>query len=81
MLLYNHNEREKPNKGGENRMTIARVKQAASIRDIYFNGRKEWINNVVGFGYSAYTPHGFIQADTLNGFYKMVMRCPKIKNN
>ena len=62
-------------------MTIARVKQAASIRDIYFDGCKKWINNVVGFGYFAYTPHGFIQADTLNGFYKMVMRCPKIKNN
>lgn len=58
-------------------MTIKRVKAAAARRDIYFNGRKEWINSMIGYGYAAYSPHGgIIQADTLSGFYRLVMAFP-----
>ena len=64
-------------------MNVKRVQAAAAARGIYFNGLKQWQNNVVGFGYFAYTPGGcgFIQADTLTGFYKMVMKYPKTREN
>ena len=58
-------------------MTIKRVKAAAARRDIYFNGRKEWINSCVGYGYAAYSPYGgILQATTLDGFYRLVMAYP-----
>ena len=61
-------------------MTIKRVKQAAAVRGIYFNGVKSWLNNCVGYGYFCFTPsgRGFISADTLRGLYKMIMEYKKI---
>ena len=59
-------------------MTIERVKTAAALRGIYFNGRKEFINSMIGYGYAAFAPYGgIIQADTLTGFYNLVMKYPK----
>ena len=57
-------------------MTIKRVQAAAVRRGIFFNGVKAWQNNVVGYGYGAYTPNGFIQADTLTGFYNIIKLFP-----
>lgn len=59
-------------------MTIKRVKQAAATRGIYFDGKKRFLNNVVGIGYEVYIGYRFIQADTLEGLYKMIMTIPKI---
>ncbi len=62
-------------------MTIERVKQAAAARGIFFDGVKKWQNNFVGYGYFCYTPYGcgFIQADTLQGMYKNIMKYKKVK--
>ena len=46
-------------------MTIERVKRAAELRSIYFDGIKKWRNSTVGYGYEVLTPKGFIQADTI----------------
>ena len=62
-------------------MTIKRVQNSAYIRGIYFDGRKQWLNNMVGFGYSVYLPTGgFLQADSLQGLYNMILKYPKISN-
>lgn len=62
-------------------MTIERVKQAAYIRGIYFDGVKKFRNNFVGVAYEIYTPNGrgFFQADTLTGLYKEIMKYDKIE--
>lgn len=64
-------------------MTVKRVQTAAARRGIYFNGVKEWQNNTVGFAYFAFTPsgRGFITADTLSGFYRLIMQYNVIKEN
>ena len=75
-------KQEATKKGGEN-MTVKRVKAAAARRGIYFNGLKQWQNNVVGFGYFAFSPsgRGLITADTLSGFYRLVLQYPVVKEN
>lgn len=62
-------------------MTKARCKQAAECRGIYFEGKRKWLNNTVGYGYEFWTPSGgsFRQADTLEGSYKQIMQFPKIR--
>ena len=63
-------------------MTVKRVQAAAARRGIYFNGLKQWQNNVVGFGYFAFIPAGgHITADTLSGFYRLVLQYPVVKEN
>lgn len=64
-------------------MSIKRVITAAARRGIYFNGIKAWQNNVVGYGYSAFSPsgRGIIQADNLTGFYNIIIKYPVIKTN
>lgn len=60
-------------------MTIKRVKQAAYIRGIYFDGVKRYLNNVVGVGYQVYLPgRGAFQSDTLEGVYKNIMQYERI---
>jgi len=61
-------------------MTIQRVKQAASIRGIYFDGIKKWRNNMVGYAYEIFTPDGrdFFQSDTLSGLYKKIMEYKRL---
>jgi len=63
-------------------MTVKRVQAAAAARGMFFNGVKKWQNNVVGYGYFMFVPGGcgFIQADTLTGLYKTVMKYPKTKD-
>lgn len=60
-------------------MTIKRVKTAAYIRGIYFDGLKIWRNNMAGYAYEIYTPdgRGFYQADTLQALYNKVMTYKK----
>ena len=62
-------------------MTKERVKQAAYIRGIYFDGVKRYRNCMVGCAYEIYTPNGrgFYQADTLAGLYNYIMTFEKIK--
>lgn len=62
-------------------MTIKRVKQAAYIRGIYFDGVKKFRNNLIGVAYEIYTPNGrgFFQADTLTGLYKEIMKYNKME--
>lgn len=61
-------------------MTIKRVKQAAACRGIYFEGKRNWLNNTVGYGYGFFTPTGgFRQADTLDGIYRQIMAFPKVR--
>lgn len=59
-------------------MTIQRAKRAASLRGIYFDGTRRWLNSMVGYGYEFYTPdgRGFRQADTLSGIYSAIMEYP-----
>lgn len=59
-------------------MTIKRVKQAAATRGIYFDGKKRFLNVMIGRGYEVYVGYRFIQADTLEGLYKMIMATPKV---
>ena len=61
-------------------MTIERVKRAAKLRGIYYEGKRKWLNNTVGYGYEFFTPngYGFRQADTLEGSYRQVMEFPKL---
>lgn len=61
-------------------MTIKRVQRAAEIRGIYFNGKRRFLNNIVGYGYEISSPSGwsYRQADTLEGLYKMIMKFPKL---
>ena len=60
-------------------MTIKPVQRAAELRGIFFNGQREWQNDMVGYGYGAYLPNGYYgSADTLYGFYKMVMEFPRV---
>lgn len=58
-------------------MTIDRVKRAASIRGLFFDGKKCWRNSMIGYGYEIYTGGRFIQFDSLNGVYQFVMSIPK----
>ena len=62
-------------------MTIKRVKQAAACRGIYFEGKRKWLNNTVGYGYEFYAPNGcgFRQADTLEGSYRQIMEFPRLR--
>lgn len=62
-------------------MTIKRVKTAAYIRGIYFDGLKIWRNNMMGYAYEIYTPdgRGFYQADTLQALYNKVMTYKKME--
>lgn len=62
-------------------MTIKRTQAAAARRGLYFDGVKKWINNCIGFGYVCHTPRGFLQADTISGFYNLVLQFPVIKEN
>ena len=61
-------------------MTIERVKQAAWLRGMYFSGEKRWLNNTVGYGYEIFSPNGvgFMQADTLEGIYRFVMKFKRL---
>lgn len=61
-------------------MTIKRVQRAAALRGIYFNGKRKFLNNMVGYGYEVTTPSGwsYRQADTLDGLYRMIMEFPKL---
>lgn len=61
-------------------MTVKRVVKAANIRGIYFNGKKVWQNSCVGYGYSCYSPNGIgiLQADTLDGMYRLIMNYERI---
>lgn len=63
-------------------MTIERIQQAAWIRGIYFSGQKQWLNNMVGYGYGFYVPNGvrWCMCQTLDGAYRMIMQYPKIRN-
>ena len=60
-------------------MTIQRVKRAAKLRGIYYEGKRKWLNNTVGYGYEFSTPNGtgFRQSSTLAGSYRQVMEFPK----
>ena len=61
-------------------MTIKRVKAAAENRDLYFSGKKAFLNSMVGAGYEIYIPNkGFFQSDTLTGIYEEIMKYPKVK--
>lgn len=62
-------------------MTIKRVQQAAWLRGIYFDGEKRWRNNMVGYAYEVYSPNGtgFMQADTLSGLYRYIMKFKKVQ--
>lgn len=62
-------------------MKIERVKKAAELRGIYFEGRRRWRNNTVGNAYEITTPNGrgFFQSDTLEGIYREVMKYERIK--
>lgn len=62
-------------------MTVQRVRQAASIRGIYFDGIKKWRNNMVGCAYEIFTPdgRGFFQSDTLSGLYKKIMEYKRLE--
>ena len=60
-------------------MTIKRVQKAANLRGIYFDGKKRWLNNTVGYGYEVTYPCGaFCQSDTLEGIYRFIMKYPKV---
>ena len=59
-------------------MKIERVQQAAYLRGIFFDGVKTWRNSMSGYAYEIYLPgKGFLQADTLQGIYKAVMKYEK----
>lgn len=64
-------------------MTINRVKKAAELRGIYFNGTRRWLNSMVGYGYEFFTPNGrgFFQSDTLIGAYNEIMKYSKTKGD
>lgn len=57
-------------------MTKKRVQRAAELRGIYFDGERKWLNTMVGYGYECFSRSGyrFLQADTLGGMYKLIMR-------
>lgn len=60
-------------------MTFKRVDSAAYSLGIYLHG-KEWINNMVGYGYYFYGYDGRLyMSDTLQGIYKSVMQFPVIR--
>lgn len=59
-------------------MTIKRVVKAAALRNIYFDGKKRWLNNMIGYGYEVLTYKGFYQADTLQGLYDFIMTFEKV---
>lgn len=61
-------------------MTVARAREAARARGIYFDGVKRWRNNTVGYAYEFFTPNGtgFRQSDTLNGIYRQIMMFDKL---
>lgn len=59
-------------------MTIKRVQKAAEVRGMYFDGIKKWQNEMVGYGYGLRSPRGYLQADTIQGLYEMVMSFPKV---
>lgn len=61
-------------------MTIERVKNAAYLRNIFFDGVKKWRNNTIGYAYEIYTVNGFYQSDTLTGLYAEIMKYPKTNN-
>lgn len=58
-------------------MTKERVKQAAWIRGLYFDGERRWLNNTVGYGYEIYNGETFEQATTLNEVYELIKYLPK----
>ena len=54
-------------------MTTKQVQEFCKRRGVYFNGKKEWLNSCVGYGYSVFLPTGkLLQAQTLDGLYKMI---------
>jgi len=62
-------------------MTIKRCAVAARRRNIYIcdNGRKKWRNTMVGYAYEAehnYNGNDWVQADTLEGLYRWIMKHP-----
>lgn len=61
-------------------MTIKRVKDAAHLRGIYFDGVKKYRNSMVGYAYEVFSPNGrgFYQADTLADLYKHIMTFKKV---
>lgn len=62
-------------------MTIKRVQHAAALRGIRFNGNKQFLNSIIGFGYYTYAPGGaLLQADTLAGLYTLIMNYPRIES-
>lgn len=62
-------------------MSTKKVKRAAQLRGIYFDGEKLWRNSMVGYAYEIYTPtgRGFFQSDTLDGLYREIMQYDKRK--
>ena len=64
-------------------MTIKRVKRAAELRGIRFDGKKTWRNNTVGYVYEVFPPggRGFFQADTLEGMYRYIMEFPIVDDD
>ncbi len=62
-------------------MTIKRVQRAAELRGIFFNGKRKWLNSMVGYGYEFFTPngYGFRQCNTLDQAYRSVMSFPKLR--
>lgn len=61
-------------------MSIKRVQEAAALRGIRFNGKRQYLNNIVGYGYYAHYCGALLQADTLNGIYKLIMKYPRIES-
>lgn len=61
-------------------MTTERVRRAAELRGIYFDGERKWQNSTVGYGYCVFSPsgYGFLQANTLDGLYRLIMQYEKV---
>ena len=60
-------------------MTKEKVRRAAELRGIYFDGVKKWRNSMVGYGYEInLLDGGFMQADTLDGIYRTIMKYNKV---
>jgi hypothetical protein len=60
-------------------MTINRVKHAAYIRNINFDGEKKFRNNTIGYGYEVYLPDkGFVLFETLDQVYNSIMKYERV---
>ena len=60
-------------------MTLNRCIQAAWLRGIWIDGNgKQWINNMVGYGYVGDDGNGYFLCDTLQGLYSWIMSHKRI---